>query len=139
MTLFHGQKKGMTHFAHCLVLPHSPSSPIVPPLPSCLENKAVTGQRQLEDTCLHGRPNIRHHFKSNQATEEAKVFQRGEKTRLSSKDLKESFEETFRWMMNLIFHLLPFCYLEVLFLCAVEMASVSLRSSDGLHPKFGEK
>lgn len=57
-----------------------------------------------------------------------------------SREVKEeSFEETFRWMMNLIFHLLPFCYLEVLFLCTVETASVSLGSSDGLPPKFGEK
>lgn len=46
--------------------------------------------------------NIRHHLKYNQVTEEADIFLRGEKTRMVSEEFKGSFEETFRWLINLI-------------------------------------
>lgn len=55
-------------------------------------------------------------MKSNLGTEEDKIFQRGEKTRLIFERFKGSVEETSRVLINLIFLLLPVCHLEMVFL-----------------------
>lgn len=92
----------MAHFANYLDFLSSPFSTTVTAAPSCLVNIAANGQRHVEDTCLYERVNIRHHFKCNRVTEEADIFLRCEKTRMVSEEFKGSFEETFRWLINLI-------------------------------------